>query len=833
MYWPMFCDPSALKFFGISDAWVYTGAALFYVDHGIHHGEFPLWNPLVFCGQPIAGNPQYLLFYPPNLVRSLLTFEPTPWKTQVGLAVLAVAHVVFAALGAFALGRRRGLTRSAAGFAGVVFVFSAAMTQRYFMHHHMVFVVAWLPWCLLALDWAMASITWRSAAGRFGVLGIVFAMCLLAGSPGITYFVAIALVLYWFLARMESIIRDRRAGRALHDVCGGAFAVSIALGLSAVFLLPAIEFASHTQRTGGDAPRIETAPGYENMNAIEALLFYPGGNSHEGVKGIGVAALLLCVPALFSRRRGDAIVFLLIGMLLVSMGRTDSWLTHQVVGALAPFPISSPGRMTLVAALPLALLAGLGLDRLREPFARRATRLAATGAVVASGAFAAVTLYSLTIGPGDERGFDAAHSLVFAGITTAGIAAALWLPARRWLTVSVAALVLAEGLYWQTTRIATVARRDELFYHGTRASANIQPDFWAANTRDSRFSPNSNLYSLEGQINGYDPLQLRGFGELIAPEGDTSFYRGVVEVARWSDRPYLLMKRAFWLQREVVTGSMPPRGTPFPVTTTAFLDTGSAEHVPIIQLESVARTPHSANVECVKLADGPINLSSSGDLNGASTRLSVVKDDSSRHRTLRLFVSSDVRAELEVRLPEKVADRAAGLCALLNVDPERAPQEFNVPLPDGLISTIEIASLFPGGAGTVTIATVELVLDRDDESGHIGAITRTGNTVFVELLDVPGFRVLSYIDFHYPGWRAYADGVEAPLLRTFSYFKGVEVPPGSHTVRFEYRPASVRAGMGVTAAAIVATALLLIWAFRERRSGFAVHSTNDHGPGTP
>ena len=71
----------------------------------------------------------------------------------------------------------------------------------------------------------------------------------------------------------------------------------------------------------------------------------------------------------------------------------------------------------------------------------------------------------------------------------------------------------------------------------------------------------------------------------------------------------------------------------------------------------------------------------------------------------------------------------------------------------------------------------------------------------------PRFLVVS--EMYFPGWRAYVDGVEATIYRTNYLFRGVLVPAGRHTVRFEYRPTSVVVGAGMTALAALAAAWLL------------------------
>jgi uncharacterized membrane protein YfhO len=64
---------------------------------------------------------------------------------------------------------------------------------------------------------------------------------------------------------------------------------------------------------------------------------------------------------------------------------------------------------------------------------------------------------------------------------------------------------------------------------------------------------------------------------------------------------------------------------------------------------------------------------------------------------------------------------------------------------------------------------------------------------------------LSFIVTHYPGWHATVDGIEVPIYRANDAFKAVVVPPGTHRVRFEFRPVSVYVGLAISAT----TALLL------------------------
>ncbi len=822
IHWPLLNDLESLKFFGNFDAWVYTGSALYFMDHSLHAGEFPLWNPLVFCGQPIAGNPQYLLFYPPNLLRSLLTVTPTPWNTAVGLAVLAFAHGVAAALGGYAFGRFRGLSRAGAAFAGVVFALSSAYLQRFFLHHHMIFVVAWLPWNLLAVDWAGRSESARQAVGRYTVAGVVFAMTILAGSPGLTYFVAIGMVLYWITARIAGSVAQRRIAGSARDLYGAAIAIAAAVALSAALVFPSIEFIRNTQRIEGASEKIELEHSEESASLGEAMFFYPGGETHEGIKGIGAGAAILCVIGLFSPLRREAAVFFIVGGVLLASSRTDSSIMHRMIGPLAPFPISSPGRLTLIAVFPLSMLAGLGLDRLRTPIGSRTIRLLATGATVAMTLLVAETLYSYSLTTPEFMGVPTLRALAFPLMCAAAALGAIWLPLWKWPVAFAAGIALLEPLYWQSAKIRAVSAQRDSFATLSLDAAQREGAMWTGNTRNSRLMPNSALYALEGQINGYDPLQLRGYSELAGPPDVTSFWRGEVEVGRWSDRPYLLMKRAFWLHRQFVSGEIPPRGTKFPVTTTAFVSDPPPLHAIEVNAETLSARAYSDDVERIELLAAPIAFHATGSLDVASVEVSAPPVLPQINTTLHLRVRSTGESILAIQLPDKADVDAAGLVAEIPLAADSEWQELDIPLPDSDLGRIEFSPTMLSNTGTLTIESAELLFDRSDEGSQINVRRRTANSVEVEVRDLPGYRILSYIDFAYPGWHAYVDGDEVPLLTTFSYFKGVEVPPGTHRVRFVYRPATAYAGIAASLGSAGAAGVVIVVALaggRRRNRG--------------
>ena len=78
------------------------------------------------------------------------------------------------------------------------------------------------------------------------------------------------------------------------------------------------------------------------------------------------------------------------------------------------------------------------------------------------------------------------------------------------------------------------------------------------------------------------------------------------------------------------------------------------------------------------------------------------------------------------------------------------------------------------------------------------------------MADAPGQLVVS--DALAPGWSVSVDGALTRILRVDGVFRAVDVPTGSHEVRFEYVPPGLRAGVALALVGLVA----LAWAMLPR-----------------
>jgi len=76
-------------------------------------------------------------------------------------------------------------------------------------------------------------------------------------------------------------------------------------------------------------------------------------------------------------------------------------------------------------------------------------------------------------------------------------------------------------------------------------------------------------------------------------------------------------------------------------------------------------------------------------------------------------------------------------------------------------------------------------------------------------------------DTFYPGWRASIDGRDTEIYRADYAVRGVRVPAGEHTVRFDYRPRSFYLGASISLLSLLLLGVLAVGAklFRVRAAG--------------
>jgi hypothetical protein len=114
-------------------------------------------------------------------------------------------------------------------------------------------------------------------------------------------------------------------------------------------------------------------------------------------------------------------------------------------------------------------------------------------------------------------------------------------------------------------------------------------------------------------------------------------------------------------------------------------------------------------------------------------------------------------------------------------------------------------------------------LSHADATDTVQLANRTLNTISLQV-NCRSPRLLVISQSYFPGWRATLDpDGPAPraltVLRADYDFCAIVLPAGSHTLRMEYRPASVRIGLIVSGVAILGCGLFAGLRFSKRQQG--------------
>lgn len=717
---------------------------------GVRAGELPLVDPLRSGGQALAGNANVLAFYPDNL---LLLAGSLLWQLNMHF----VLHWCLAFVAACWLGRSWGLGREGSVAGAVVFAFSGYWLSQ------MNFYNAVAPVALAPALWAALLETGVAARRRRGLffVGLAWGLMVLGGDP-IVALIALA---------SGGLLALARHGRSLP---WGRLALALALGtlvalpqvVETLRILPTSYRAVQGYAQSGGGVRDPRAVldlliplffGRPDIGAIWGKTLFGGHPPIYFTLSPGWLALALAAAAGAPRRRDARWLAVMAGAsaLVTFSGGTPipGWLTALPGGQLLRFP----EKAFLVAALALALAAGLGFDRLLHGEGRRRVVLALAAALALS-----ATLWLLCGVPalGGEPLFLRAFAELDAG--------RVWAEGHlRWAGLSMfatALVALATGMLLTLRRHSWLAASILLALHAVSQLAFLRPlladDESAAYSRPPAVAAAlpASAVLVQGAVT--DVFGADDMSELVAHFPDPH--------VRW-------LHRNVWSELQTFSARMAGRRLEFDF---------SAEGLDTFVLAATSQgMKHfdDARRIAVLRATGVDRLLLTRSLApegaGGARRVTTV---AGMVRPIHVY-------EVPAPLPEVTL---AGTVV-------RAPH-MNAAL-EAIWSTgfdPATTAVIPG-SGPPVVAT----------RGTARLVRSERERAEVEI-DSPSGGVLILRRAHLPIWRATIDGVPAPTVIAQLTRLAVEVPPGAHRVVFSISRWPLRISSAVAALALAALVVL-------------------------
>jgi len=674
----------------------------------------------------------------------------------------------------------------------------------------------------------------KSCFGNLALAALFLGFSTLAGFPQMSLYMGLMLASFMVLDgilhfewrpskrpfRRFALLLGKRSA---YVACVGALGALAAAAL----LLPAYQFGAYSARTTAFKLQMMLyGQDRQWFHLLKNLVVFPGDTwIIQGCRAAGIGSILAIILSIWHSKWRDAAVY--IGMYLI--------LCDCTLGP--PFPVAfllnaadslnitaSPWRAGIVAQFPLAVAVAFGVDaaaRVPETHRGRIFRsvlLATAGA----GMFLVAGLWLY------QGALYWPWPLVWLipALLLVAVCVLSWKSFPRLGPLLAAGLIACEVVAWDAQMLPVyMARRlsGNDFGETTGKFGQVR-EISRENRRQAGLRANWNMWTLEPIANGYVPLYVGITRQTLCAPSRERIYRVYTkenEVYAENHRGNLFLKRSFWLASQWAAGPLPGKDELFPSATTVFLPNTPEDAVlPVPEISRAALPNHavSGNTRRIALAEEPA-------IARAITRLR--DKQGSMQLTLPVAPLDNIHSVLCVEYAAQAGVDLLGACLdeagvpheLKNIKASPAGNLLEFPLPD--CASARILLRWPqGGNAALKIKQAYILQDLSDENAKIVIERRFANSAEISVNDLPAARLLMFTDSYYPGWRAYVDGKETPIMLADDAFKAIAVPAGTHRIRFEFASRWAYAGIGCSLAAWVAFSMVYVrWAgFRAPRS---------------
>lgn len=755
----------------------------------------PGWNPHLFAGTPLAGDPESGWMYVP----AMLAFGFLPVLSA--MKTMVAGQLIVASLSTYAYARVLGMAPVAAMSAAVAFAFGPFLHWNTYCCLVFAGFATWIPLALLGVELALASPDWRRRISHWFVSGFAVSQ-MLAGWAGEGWFYACLLVgsytMYRVVFPRVSSYRLARA-RLWTGVATAIASIGSGVALGAAGVLPRLSVNAQTHLAGGDYASMGAEGILNPAWTVEQLgLRLLGSGYGQRSTALGGAVIVLALLAPFVARRDSPIFFFSVLTLVAWTLTQETTPLHRLFYLVPQYQSlheHDPWRTMALSSIGPAVLCGATVDRINT-WRGRLTFLPVTLAPL----LVIIVVATILSRSGHDVGRAVLASAGFATLIVAGVVVARG-PIRHTSTMGRVATI-APVLLLALVVMQPVGLEVSGSWLGWPRDASWAPH-WDASPKaevalgvETSEEPSDGAAAfLQERIKVSEPFRYAGYGGIGFP-GDSAS-RGSYMGSRFDPNTQALLTNG----RPIFLGLYDIQGYN-PLQLARYAEFFDALNGRSLDYHVAYLLPSGTASPMLDLLDVQYII--------VDRRLPEDRADLVALRARRSEVYRDDR----VVIYERTEDLPH---AWIVYDVRRVGRsEALEPLATGQFDPYRTALV----EGPVNLAGG----DRPANAASARVTTYEADSMTVEIAtDSAGLLVVSEV--YAEGWNAYIAGQQLHVLPTDHALRGVAVPAGEHVVEFRYEPDTLRFGMAISAATgtlMVVTFAVNAWSWsgsRRKRAG--------------
>jgi len=847
----------------ISDPLYYFYPSRYIQTAEIGNGQIPLWNPYILTGTPVVANPNFQPFYLPNLITAafLPAHHALPW--------LAWGQLILTGWLMYGFLRQQKLHWLACIMGGGIWMLNGYLVV-WLENPHRLSTLAWLP----GIFWAYQKAVDERRLDYAAVGGLLLGLSILGGQMQFIFASGLVLGIYALCQVIWDAFKEGRV--SLRPLIPLIIIGIIGLGVGAIMLLPAGEFAAFSQRVRFTTETVlQTRFPWEHLVTLISPDFYGNPVNPEGYWGqlpnyaelaiyFGTVSFLLALTAPFVARRRKFVfstITVTVFVLAAIFGTPLVKLLFLIPGS--QFVVLN--RLLFLLPLCGAWLAALGLDGWLAAPKKRRWILAPVWFLLF--VIVVITLSTEEVPPNSisVTNADLTRSGLFLLLATGLL---LILPHRpRLVGLLLVLLAFVDLLQWGSDFNPIISTA--YLYPENEVVDYLQQDtshYRVLPLQSERLVFGPNVLSVFGieTISAYSSLIQVDYYDLYKEISDQ------VDFAWLASSPNKLAMSVFEPTVSLLNVKYVLSAKPLPTDeilqvdqmgceTAVFLDgsdwlteTFAASEPGLNRIDILLAPPTSSGEDSAvrfrlwrDVIDGDLIaeteiLASPTDEPSSHTIYFTPVADSAGQPFVWGITGEETMAVCTVGSDHKLAFTAYGtqLIARTEIDdiwiyenPNTLPRAYLVHHAETVPSDQLLERLLDADFDYYHSVLLTTPLS-GEQSGQLAALPvrpqgqveiTDYNLHRVDLsvtMDQPGILVLA--DANYPGWEATVNGSEQEILDVNSVFRGIFLPAGTHSISFQFRPVTLYWGLALATLSIALAVAIILVTYVRRKSAQSI-----------